>query len=250
MTADLKQRIKEAALEAGFFATGITSAEPLSEADHLSSWLSNGYFGTMSWMNRDPNKRLKPSSLLPSARSVICCALGYEDKGPPNANVARFANGRDYHETVKEKLERVAAVIKKERPDAEFRSCVDTSPVMEKALAVRSGIGWRGKNSVIINPGSGSFFVLGELITDVWIEPDRPVGEECGDCRKCMDACPTKAIVEPYVLDSRRCISYLTIEHKGPVDYEFAKIIKKGQYGCDICQEVCPFNKGGDHDTE
>jgi epoxyqueuosine reductase len=203
----------------------------------------------MRWMNRDPAARLKPGSLLASAKSVICCACKYESQKPKKPHVARFASGRDYHETVKEKLEQVVAVLKKERPDAQFKLCVDTSPVMEKALAVRSGIGWRGKNSVIIDPDSGSFFVLGEIITDIEIEPDPPIGEKCGDCRKCIDACPTRAIVEPYVLDSRRCISYLTIEHKGPIDNEFAKIIKNGQYGCDICQNVCPFNKGDDHDT-
>lgn len=249
MTVALKQRIKDAALRAGFFAAGITSAEPVSDGDHLSSWLSNHYFGTMSWMERDPAARLDPQALLPGARSVICCACRYDDRRPAASLVARFANGRDYHKTVNEKLDVVAAVLTKERPDARYRSCVDTSPVMEKALAVRAGLGWQGKNSVVINPDAGSFFVLGEIMTDLEIEPDGSIDERCGTCRKCIEACPTKAIVEPYVLDCRRCISYLTIEHKGPVDNEFAKFIKKGQYGCDICQEVCPFNKGDDHDA-
>lgn len=234
----MNELIRSAARGAGFFAVGIARAEPVPEKAHLNDWLSRDLCATMNWMRRDPASRCDPSSLLDGARSVVCCALAY-----------RFAAGRDYHDVVGEKLRRVADAVKNEGPGARFKLCVDTSPILEKPFAVRAGIGWQGKNSVVINPDIGSFFVLGEIITDLELEPDGPISDKCGDCRKCIEACPTGAIVSPKVINAGRCLSYLTIEHKGPIDNEFAKIVKKGQYGCDICQDVCPFNNGGDHDT-
>ncbi len=234
----MNELIRRAAKDAGFFAVGIARAEPVPEKARLDDWLSRDLCAAMDWMRRGPAERCDPQSLLDGARSVVCCALAY-----------RFAAGRDYHDIVREKLRRVADAAKSGEPGARFKLCVDTSPILEKPFAVRAGIGWQGKNSVVINPNIGSFFVLGEIITDLELEPDGPVPDKCGDCRKCIDACPTGAIVSPKVIDVRRCLSYLTIEHKGPIDDKFAKIIKKGQYGCDICQNACPFNKGENYDT-
>lgn len=249
--ARLKDIIRSTAFDQGFFAAGFAKAEPLSEIGHLNHWLSKNFCASISWMRRNPAARCNPTSLLPGAKSVICCALAYGEipPHPPfkkggwgDLNKARFARGLDYHELVGKKLAAVCDAIKRRAPYARCKTCVDTSPILEKPFAVRSGIGWQGKNSVVIHPERGSYFVLGEIITDLEIEPDGPVANRCGDCGKCMDACPTRAIAEPYVVDARRCLSYLTIEHKGAVVYEFAKQLKPGQYGCDICQEVCPYN--------
>lgn len=254
----MKDLIRNASLEAGFFVVGISSVEPSTELTHLQQWLSEDYNGTMKWIARDPRARCDPKTLLPEAKSVICFGLlygenGITDKIPPlpplqkggwgDLNKARFARGLDYHEVVSEKLEQVWAAIKKHVPNARHKICVDTSPILEKALAVRAGLGWQGKHAIVIHPDHGSFFVLGEIITDIEMEPDSPVSNRCGDCKKCINACPTKAIVEPNIIDARRCLSYLTIEHKGVVPDEFQKYLKPNQCGCDICQEVCPFNK-------
>lgn len=225
----MKEPIQRAASELEFCAAGVTSAFPVTEFEHLSQWLSKGYFGSMTWMRRDPKGRCEPASLLPGAKSVICVAFEY-----------RFARGQDYHELVHKKLSALWDVIKEQNSKAKF--CVDTSPILEKPIAVRAGLGWQGKHSIVIHPDIGSYFVLGEIITDLEIEPEEPMPNRCGNCKKCIEACPTGAIVEPYVLDANRCLSYLTIEHKGQPSHDLTKYIKPGQYGCDICQQVCPFN--------
>ena len=158
---------------------------------------------------------------------------------------ARYARGEDYHVFMMGKLKDLVDEIHKRQPNAKAKLCVDTSPVLEKALAARAGIGWIGKNSILINEKFGSWFILGEIITDLEIEPDEPSVNRCGDCSACIDACPTTALIEPKVLDSRRCISYLTLEHRGPLPEEMKTFVSEGQYGCDVCQEVCPFNKKG-----
>jgi len=255
----MKDIIRNASLEAGFFTVGVSSAQPIDELGHLQHWLSKDFHGTMRWLARDPLARCDPGSVLPGAKSVICFGLAYGERGltgkiPPLAplkkggrrdlNKARFARGPDYHEIVREKLARVWAAIKNHAPNAHYKICVDTSPIMEKALAVRAGLGWQGKHSIVIHPQKGSFFVLGEIITDLEIEPDLPISNQCNDCDKCMTACPTKALIEPYILNAGLCLSYLTIEHKGLIHPKLQKFIKPGQYGCDICQEACPYNKG------
>ena len=253
----MKDLIRKASLETGFFAFGVASAKPDGELEHLEQWLSKNYNGTMYWMRRNPKARCDPKSLLSEAKSVICAAFEYGEDGVGNkispdplfskggrgdSNKARFARGRDYHKAVREKLEGLWGEIKRHAPKARCKFCVDTSPILEKSLAVRAGLGWQGKHSVVIHPENGSFFVLGEIITDLEIEPDKPMSNQCGDCTRCIDACPTKAILEPFILDTKRCLSYLTIEHKGPISGEFQKNLKSAQYGCDICQEVCPYN--------
>jgi len=258
----LRQIIAQAALDLGIQAYGITSAAPLNEQNHLDSWLGQGYSASMNWLQRNPSARCEPKSLLPEAQSVICLAFRYGEHGIINKqtfnsipiNRARFARGAEYHQHVRNNLETLSNLIKQYIPQAKFKFCVDTSPIMEKALAARAGLGWIGKNTLLIHPKHGSYLVLGELITNIPLShserseaiskaPFKGIVNVCGDCTKCLEACPTKALVEPYKLDTRRCLSYLTIEHKGEIPPELAGFIKPGQYGCDICQEVCPYNK-------
>lgn len=248
--AELKEFIKHAAQDADFASAGICLADCLDEITHLEKWLENKHHGTMRWLEKNPRARCDPKSLLPEARSVICLAVEYGEYGIKNddqkkitgAHVARFARGREYHEHVLKKLKSLWKTIARECPSAKAKFCVDTSPILEKGLAVRAGLGWQGKNSLVIHPLNGSFFVLGEIITDLEIEPDAPMPDQCGDCDKCIRACPTRAIASPCIIDARRCLSYLSIEHKGSVEPALKKFIPDGQYGCDICQEVCPYN--------
>lgn len=237
---DLNKHIVSEALDVGFAACGVTDASPCEGAPFLKEAEGDGRFGAMKWLARNIEKRADPKSLLNSAKSVICCALKYNDSevGPR----ARFARGRDYHEEVREKLTSLWAEILKMHPKAKSKFCVDTSPILEKELAQRAGIGWIGKHTVLLNKNLGSWFVLGEIITDLEIERNTPVKNMCGECRACVDSCPTKAIVAPHKLDARRCISYLSIEYKGAIDKKFQAFINKDTYGCDICQEACPYN--------
>ncbi|MFH1874332.1 MAG: QueG-associated DUF1730 domain-containing protein [Pseudomonadota bacterium] len=250
--------------------SGFCSAEALS-IDKIRYWLGKGYQASMKWMERVPEARGDPKSLLPEAQTVICVGFAYGNHGLLEDNNkknnynplrARFARGEEYHKFVRQKLKLICEELKKDHPQAKFKICVDTSPIFEKALAARAGLGWIGKNTLLINPKFGSYLVLGEIITDIDFghceeqkrrsNPDHLTGllryarndniGQCGDCRKCLKACPTGALVEPYVLDARRCLSYLTIEHKTEIPEEFKKFIKPGQYGCDICQQVCPYN--------
>jgi epoxyqueuosine reductase len=206
----------------------------------------------MGWLARDPERRCDPRSLLSGARSVICCALAYGNAGlsgpgtrNPEPGRARFARGADYHVVVKEKLKQFWKTIHEKNPNARSKICVDTSPILEKALAARAGLGWIGKHTVLINRELGSWFVLGEIITDIEIEPDSPAPNMCGDCTKCIDACPMKAITSPQQLDARKCISYLTIEApRLSSSTHHSRLTAHGSYGCDLCQEACPYNPG------
>jgi epoxyqueuosine reductase len=191
-------------------------------------------------MERNPEARCNPTSLMSGAKSIICCALRYDDTG--SAKVARFARGDDYHKEVKQRLRKLAAELKRLAPEAKTKCCVDTSPILEKALGQRAGLGWIGKNMLLINPDFGSWFVLGEIVVDVEIEPDRSMESRCGDCRLCLAACPTNAL-DGNELDAKRCISYLTIEHRGEIQSDLAAHIQEGSYGCDRCQDACPYNK-------
>jgi epoxyqueuosine reductase len=236
----LKEHIKSKADELGFASCRVTSADPFP-SDKLIKWLAANKHGTMRWMERAPESRCDPSSLMPSAKSIVCCALRYEDSG--DSKRARFARGDDYHDVVKQKLHELASELKWLRSDAKTKCCVDTSPILEKVIGQRAGIGWIGKNMLLINPEFGSWFVLGEIITDIEIEPDEPMENRCGACRLCLSVCPTKAI-DGNELDAKRCISYLTIEHRGEVPTELKAHVEEGSYGCDKCQDVCPFNSG------
>ncbi len=258
-----KQRIVHMGVEAGFCAVGVAAAGRLdSEAPRLEAWVADGRHASMAWMARDPERRLDPRRLMPESRSVIVGAMYYRhDKGAagqgdapaPEARASRegrpapriscYAWGDDYHGVVGDALEVWAKGIREEAPGLRCRAVCDTSAVMEKAWAVRAGVGWLGRNGCLIHPRYGSWIFLGLLLVDLELEPDAPVPDRCGRCRRCMDACPTGAIVQPGVVDSRLCISYRTLEHRGPFVEEWGpQPIADWLAGCDVCQDVCPWN--------
>ncbi len=244
----LTNTIKAGARALGFSKVGIARAEALTlEGKSLAEWLRRGYHGTMGWMEKDPERRADPRAIVNGARSVISVAMNYyaeaaHHSDPTRGKISRYAWGDDYHILLTERLESLVACIKQERPEAAIRLYVDTGPVMDKAWAVRAGIGWLGKHTNVITKEFGSWVFLGEIITDLELVYDEPMADFCGSCRACIDACPTDAIVEPYVLDANRCISYLTIEHKGEIQEDLAPRLENWVYGCDICQDVCPWN--------
>jgi len=246
----LAQALKQEARRLGFDACGISKAEPLDEeARRLEAWLKAGFQGTMDWMERHFDKRIDPTKLVEGARSVISVLHNYyqpvaHDPSPETGKISRYAWGDDYHEVLKEKLYQLFAWLEAQLGEVHGRAFVDSAPVMDKAWARRSGLGWIGKNTNLINRRMGSFFFLGELIVDVPLPPDDPIPDYCGSCTRCIDACPTGALVQPYVLDARRCISYLTIEHRGDdIPPELQEKMGNWIFGCDICQDVCPWNK-------
>lgn len=244
----MKAFIQEIAGRIGFSATGISAAVPAGNFAHLQDAIASGRVGDMVWLARDPERRCDPAAFLPRAKSVICCALAYGERGIEGGKVAcderraRFARGAEYHEAVRTRLERLWAKIQERFPSARAKLCIDTSPLLEKALAQRAGLGWIGKHTILLSERLGSWFVLGEIVTDLELEPDPPCADRCGDCRACMEACPTGALIAPRVLDARRCIAYLTIENKGPIPEVMHPFVPEGAYGCDRCQEACPYN--------
>ncbi len=252
MRTDLPQLVaglKAHALDIGFDLVGIAPANASTRADYLRDWLASGQAGEMEYLNRRFDERVNPAVYLPGARSVICLAANYHTGAaapPPTdrsiARIARYALGDDYHDWLKHRLFQLADWIRDRAPDAITRCAVDTAPVMEKELAAHAGIGWIGKNTCVINPRIGSWILLGEILTTLELPPDAPAVDRCGTCRRCLDACPTGAITAPYQLDARRCISYLTIEHRSKLSESQGLLIDDWLFGCDICQEVCPWN--------
>jgi epoxyqueuosine reductase len=247
LAADVKRRAKDL----GFDLIGIADARPSEYRDYLRNWLDDGQAGTMNYLAARFEERTDPRAYLPGARSVICVAINYHtpleepraDERPYHGRVARYALGDDYHELIKTRLHALADWLRETAPDAVTKTAVDTAPVMEKGLAARAGVGWQGKNTCTINEAIGSWLLLGEIVTTLALPPDDPAVDRCGTCTRCLDACPTGAITAPYQLDARRCISYLTIEHReGEIDPALAPKIGDWLYGCDICQDVCPWN--------
>ena len=245
----LSEQIKTWALEVGFDKVGIARAERLEkEGAHLFQWLDAGYHGEMAWMERWRDQRVDPGELLPNAKSVVAVALNYftphrhDDR---SGKISRYAWGDDYHDVVKEKLYQLLERIEHAAPDANGKVCIDTAPIMDKAWAVRAGLGWIGKSTNLITTDLGSWVFLGELILDIELEyNDRSVADHCGTCTACIDACPTDAITEPYVVDARKCISYATIELRDEtLPVEFDDKLDGWIYGCDVCQDVCPWNR-------
>ena len=243
------EKVKKKALDLGFTEAGIAKAGPLKvEAGHLEEWLGRGYHATMAWMSESREKRIDPGNIVPGAKSVICVALNYYTpfRHPDDADVgkiSRYAWGDDYHEILTGKLKRLWSWMQSEFPGVEGRYYVDTGPVMDKVWAERAGIGWIAKHTNVITRSHGSWVFLGELITTLDLDADEAATDHCGTCTLCLEACPTGAISEPYVVDSNRCISYLTIEHRGEIPEDVTDHFDRWIYGCDICQDVCPWNQ-------
>lgn len=248
--------IKAEAKRLGFLSCGISKAGFLEdEAPRLETWLNNGAHGEMSYMENHFDKRLDPTKLVDGAKSVISLSLNYftdqQQLDPEAPKISRYAFGEDYHSVVKAKLKYLAESIQEHIGEVNGRAFVDSAPVLDKAWAKKSGLGWIGKNSNLINKKAGSFFFLAELITDLELDYDLlPTEDHCGTCTRCIDACPTDAIVAPYMVDGSRCISYLTIELKNEIPAEFKGKMDNWMFGCDICQDVCPWNKFSVLNTE
>jgi epoxyqueuosine reductase len=251
--AALARDIKRWARELGFAEAGISGVDLGEDERHLERWLGDGLHGEMAYMARHGRKRSRPAELEPGTRRVISVRMDYVPPGTRNAwevlgdaeagYVARYALGRDYHKLMRHRLQKLAERIRAAVGEFGFRAYVDSAPVLEKALARNAGLGWIGKHTVLINRRAGSYFFLGELYTDLPLPVDEPATAHCGSCRRCLDVCPTRAIVAPYRLDARRCISYLTIELKGSIPEELRAPIGNRIFGCDDCQLVCPWNK-------
>lgn len=237
--------IKEKGRELGFELVGIVPAKPVPDADWFLGWLDRGFAATMDYLKKGVAKRGDPEKILPGVQSIVCLGMNYyvADTSHP---ISRYAWGKDYHKVLGARLEELEKFIQIEiDPAAQTRRYVDTGPVLERSYAAQAGLGWIGKNTCLINNGGGSFFFLGEILTTLQFdeeEYDRPVLDQCGTCTRCLDACPTGALPEPYLLDANRCLSYLTVEHKGDFTEKEAREISPHLYGCDICQEVCPYN--------
>ncbi len=250
--AALAERIREWGGELGFQQVGITDIDLESYRAHLESWLARRHHGEMAYMARNHDKRCRPGQLLPGAKRVISVRMDYDQVGEQSlspmeesetAYVARYARGRDYHKLMRRRLQRLAERIEAEVGAHRYRAFVDSAPVLERALAEKAGLGWIGKNTMLINPEAGSWFFLGELFTDLPLPVDKPGGAHCGTCRACLDICPTQAFTGPNSLDARKCVSYLTIELRGPIPEELREAMGNRIFGCDDCQIVCPWNK-------
>lgn len=246
--------IKAEAQRLGFLACGISKAGFLEdEAPRLEQWLKAGMHGEMAYMENHFDKRLDPTKLVPGAKSVVSLLLNYfpeQEQDPGTYQISKYAYGEDYHRVIKDKLKELLEFIRTEIGEVGGRAFVDSAPVLDKAWAAKSGLGWIGKNSNLLNKQTGSFFFVAELIIDLELPADGPVTDHCGTCTACIDACPTDAIVKPYVVDGSRCISYFTIELKNEIPASFSGEWADWIFGCDICQDVCPWNRFSSPHTE
>lgn len=244
------KKIRKKAESLGFNLTGITPSHYSDGVSAFESWLSQGYHGEMGYLEKGLEKRKNPNLILEGVKSIICCAITYYtwQKDPSSHQndglISNYAWGKDYHKIILPKLEALEQFIHEEiDPKARMKSYVDTGPILERSYAQKAGLGWIGKNTCLINPELGSWFFLGEILTDLELAYDEPFKtDHCGTCTRCLDACPTEALTAPRKLDARLCISYLTIEHRGPISPEKREWIQNHILGCDICQEVCPYN--------
>jgi epoxyqueuosine reductase len=251
MPNSISERIRERARAEGFDAVRFARAEALLDASaHLTEFLAEGRHGTMEWLARNADRRADPVTLWPDARSIIVIGANYAQDGDPLENLAHpergnisvYARGADYHDVLKAKLKRLAQFVTQES-GADVKVFIDTAPVMEKPLAQAAGLGWQGKHTNLVSREFGSWLFIGSIFTTLDLPPDEREADHCGQCTRCLEACPTDAFTAPYRIDARRCISYLTIEHKGPIPHEFREAMGNRIYGCDDCLAVCPWNK-------
>jgi epoxyqueuosine reductase len=247
-----KEDIKQRGKSLGFDLVGVAPLGPFPESVFYPKWLESGYAGDMQYLERQKASKMEPQCVLPGARSVIVCAMNYNTAQPRTAYertrawISRYAWGEDYHDTVKKKLEELAVWITDTSPQ-KTKAYVDTGPLLERVYAKYAGVGWFGKNTCIIHEKTGSWLFLGCILTDLELDYDRPVPDRCGTCTRCIDECPTHAIVEPYILDSRKCIAYSTIELRGEIPQADREGLTHHLFGCDICQDVCPWNRKAPH---
>jgi epoxyqueuosine reductase len=260
--APIEDRLKQRAHALGFELVGIAPATESDGFDRLRDWLARGFAGTMDYLHRHGDARRHPSSILPEVRSVVMVAMNYRPAASgacqrpghfhqgvdtprsPTGRISCYAHGSDYHDVLRDRLHRLLDWLRQERPDCRGRGVVDTAPLLERDFARRAGLGWFGKNTMLLNKRLGSFFFIGAVLTNLELACDPPhTASHCGTCTACLDACPTEAFVAPGMLDSRRCISYLTIEHRGDIPDELRSGLGDWLFGCDVCQDVCPWNR-------
>lgn len=251
------QLLKELLRAEGFERVGVAPARAITRGDYVRGWLESGLAGEMAYLSRHQDKRLDPAKLLPGARSVVVAGLSYHQPRPPapgdgpRGKVAMYAWGDDYHDVIKRKLWSVIDRLRETLSEPfEAKPCVDTAPIIERELAMAAGVGWIGKNTLVLHQDLGSYFFLGEIVTTLDLVHDAPATDHCGSCTRCLEACPTAAFTAPYQMDARRCISYHTIELRSEIPVEFQQSIGDWVYGCDVCQEVCPFNAAAPQTTE
>lgn len=248
MNGNATERVKAEARRLGFDRVGIARVRKPPEAERLREWLSREFHGGMKYLEREPERRMDPQKILPGARSIVCVQKNYytphrHSMDPRVGLISRYAWGNDYHDLLSQQLRALSEFIQRGM-GMRAKACVDTSAILEKLWAGEAGLGWQGKHSNLVSRDWGSWTFLGEVITDAELDADDPPGRDyCGTCTRCIDVCPTKAIVAPYVLDSRRCISYLTIEHRGPIPRDLRPLMGNLIFGCDLCLDVCPWNK-------
>lgn len=256
----LADKIKDWGAELGFQQVGITNTDLESAESHLQKWISKGFHGDMDYMHKHGLKRSRPDLLLPNTISIISVRMDYLPEtaeqinsvldNPLSAFISRYALGRDYHKILRNRLQKLASKIENEIGSFGYRAFVDSAPVLERAIAEKAGLGWIGKHSNLINRKAGSWFFLGEIYTDIALPEDQPSSAHCGQCKACLDICPTQAIVAPYQVDARLCISYLTIELHGSIPEHLRSVIGNRIYGCDDCQLICPWNRFAKLSTE
>ncbi len=257
----LEERLKQQARHIGFDLIGIAPATEADGFDRLREWLARGYAGTMDYLLRHAEARRHPSSILPEVHSIIMVAMNYRPEEAPTQSspssgsamgrISCYARGRDYHDVLRTRLHTLLDWLRQEHPACKGRAVVDTAPLLERDFARRAGLGWVGKNTMLLNKGLGSYFFIGALLTDLELTCDPPhASAHCGTCTSCLDACPTQAFVAPGTLDARRCISYLTIEQRGEVSLDLRSGLGDWLFGCDVCQDVCPWNRKAPRSTE
>lgn len=242
--AELAAHVKARGRALGFDLVAVGPADPPPHGSAFLAWLEAGYAGDMDYLARTQERRLDPRKVLAGARSVVACALNYHQGPHPGpSHVARYAWGRDYHELMAPRLRALGEELERQAPGTRSRAYVDTGPLLERELAARAGLGWVGKNTMLLHPALGSYFFIGVILTTAELASDPPLPDRCGSCTRCLEACPTGAFLGPRVLDARRCIAYLTIEHRGAIPERLRPQVGSLAFGCDICQDVCPWNR-------